>query len=157
MNIYAFKRHLSLRTVSRLIICYWFPYRTSYIYFNFEALSLPVWFPYFFSPVLFLPLQALLSLCRCIGNMYFFFLLTVGMVPGYEGRVLITGLMSSPSQPSSFLWQIGSGTGWEWWSAPFCRRPNRKEGFEKKGHILTKIFENESQQSANYDFYYRSF
>lgn len=28
---------------------------------------------------------------------------------------------------------------------------------KKEGHILTKIFENDSQQSANYDFSYRSF
>lgn len=48
-----------------------------YIYFNFEALSLPVCFArtlplFLFSPPSSLPLQALLGLCRCVGIMDFF-------------------------------------------------------------------------------------
>lgn len=108
MNIYAFKPHLSFWVPSWLIICYWFPYRTVYICFNFKALSLPLWFMWTLSLFLFpffLFLQALLGLCRSVGYLLF----TVWLVTLYKGGILIIVLISSQSQVifSSTDWIMG--------------------------------------------------
>lgn len=57
-----------------------------YIYFNFKALSLPLWFTRTL-PLFLFSLQALLSLCRRIGNILFFlFFLPSGWLPCRRGR-----------------------------------------------------------------------
>lgn len=106
MNIYAFKPHLSLWVASRLIICYWFPYRTAYIsllisrpYRSLCDSREPFLYFFFFLSFFFF-LQALLSLCRSVGNMFF----TVWLVTLYEGGILITGPTSSPK--SAFIFSL---------------------------------------------------
>lgn len=158
MNIYAFKRHLSLPVVSRLIICYWFPYRTSYIsililrlYRSQCGSPEPFCYFFFFSPS-FLPLPALLSLCRCVGNMDFFLKNSVtGSLVWGKG----SHYWSHVFPQSAFIFSL---TDWirDWVRVLECTvlemsKKNRKVRY-KKGHILTKMFENQSQQSAKSDF-----